>query len=33
MNSNLALNIWLFVMDVAAFDCSNRLNPTQGRFG
>ena len=30
---DFALNAWLFVKDVAALDCSDRLNPTQGRFG
>ena len=29
----LPSNAWLLVMDVAAFDSSDRLNPAQGRFG
>lgn len=30
---DLALNTWLFVMDVAAFDCSDGFDPAQGRLG
>ena len=30
---DLAKDTWLFVMDVAAFDCSDRLYPAEGRFG
>ena len=30
---DFALNAWLFVMDIAALDCSDRLYPTQGGFG
>lgn len=30
---HLPSNAWLLVMDVAAFDSSDRLNPAQGRFG
>lgn len=30
---DLALNAWLFVMDVATFDGAHRLNPAQGCLG
>ena len=30
---DLALNAWLFVMDMAALDCSDRLYPAQSGFG
>lgn len=29
---DLAFDTWLFVLKVAAFDCSDRLNTAQGRF-
>ena len=30
---DLALNAWLFVMDMAALDCSDRLYPAESGFG
>lgn len=30
---DLALNAWLFVMAVAAFDCSDGLDPAERRLG